>query len=581
MNGNGMRQGAVACLACVCLLAGCSGDSSDRPPQAEIVYPEPGHHATSAPDSVVVEALDDRGVNRVEIFLNDESLSTIRQAPYITRLPLGIYADGRPLVISARAYDTRSQVGEAQSVTITIDPSLQTVPQITSLRPSLEDPLQMRLAWLPWPDAPREFSWQVAWDDGFARIAASGSVADTTVLAPRDHGVFYARVRADGAGGEAGGWSRTARYVDLQAWRTALVLAGSQLGAAIHVAATGSLAILSHGAAGHAVVRTAVQMVTTSAQGDLLQARDILPPAYLPVASLWPRDDLLLLAGWREAHVPFLAGSEGDGGQWIVEPTPLAIGALLQTASGEVLALGADHRADRSGAGGLIATVGDQGVLTIVASFPLAANREVRRAWPRQDGGFVLAGQVLADAGDEPAGIWALGLSAPRDAAPQAVCDVLWNVRLGSADRWLLCGAGDDQRGNFVLAGLAMLAETGGRYGFLAGLDDLGRVRWQVTDRDWHGFAAVAADVDGRWVAAGARRRALGGNRFEFETALRGLSPFGATRWEAVHRAGPDARAWSLAAHPGGGWYVAGARRDGQGVYDIDLLRVDDRGALP
>jgi hypothetical protein len=49
-------------------------------------------------------------------------------------------------------------------------------------------------------------------------------------------------------------------------------------------------------------------------------------------------------------------------------------------------------------------------------------------------------------------------------------------------------------------------------------------------------------------------------------------------RWEIRHASGPDSQGWSLAPHEGGGWWVAGTGT-GNG-FDVDLLRVDDRGAL-
>ena len=85
----------LAACAVLLAVAACGDDDDNQPPTAEIVYPDPGHVYTTAPDSVVVDARDDSGVSRVEITLDGTVISTDRAAPYSTRLPLGRYADGQ------------------------------------------------------------------------------------------------------------------------------------------------------------------------------------------------------------------------------------------------------------------------------------------------------------------------------------------------------------------------------------------------------------------------------------------------------------------------------------------------------
>lgn len=568
--------GLVA-VGSISLLAGCSDDQEDRPPRAEIVYPEPGHHYTSAPDSVVVDATDDRGVARVEIGLDGRLLSTRATRPYSTRLPLGLYADGRPYELSARAYDGRAQTGDAAPITVTIDPQLQTVPQITALGPptDLDEPADdpvLRLAWLPWPHALEHFAWELARDEYFMVSLAAGTTADTSVTVPlASVDLAYARVRAVD-GDEDSGWSRTARHSGLTTWRRHYSLPGPQLGAGIAAAPDGGLRILSHGIAAHQVARAAVQLLAVSPTGDLLATTDLLTDDQPLTASLFAPDGRLYLAGLRADGGALLAaaGAEGDL-LWSVDPGYMHTTGLALAADGTVLVAGADRREGRPG--GVIGSIADGGAVTELLVFPLTAEREVHRAWRRPGGGFVLAGPVAPDVGETAGGIWALGLDAAGE--------VLWNVRLGTAHRWLLRGAGArEDAGQYVLGGIAMRADRRDRYGFLVGLDQDGRIRWQTTDRGWHLFADIRPDTGDRWLATGARRRDIGGGQWEYDVALRGLSAFGATLWEASHRHGRDTQGWSLLPHPDGGWYVAGSRSTDGIEYDVELLCVDDRGDL-
>jgi hypothetical protein len=569
--------GGLAILGAFSLLAACSSDPEDRPPRAEIVYPEPGYHYTSAPDSVVVDAVDDRAVMRVEIRFDGRLLSTRTTRPYSTRLPLGLYADGRPHELRARAYDGRGQTGDAAPITVTIDPQLQTVPQITALGPpaGLDDPPQgpsLRLAWLPWPHPLEHFAWELARDEDFTVNLAAGTTADTVVTVPvTSSDLAYARVRAVGAD-EASGWSRTARHSGLQTWRRHHPLAGPQLGAAITAAPDGELRILSHAVARHQVARASVQLLTVTPAGDLLATSELLAEQQPLTASLFAPDGRLYLAGMREDGGAQLAAASLAGELlWSVDPGFMHTTALAVADDGAVLVFGADRREDRPG--GVIGTVAAGGTVTELLTFPLTVEREVHQAWRRPGGGFVLAGPVAPDTDQPAGGIWAMGLDPTGE--------VLWNVRLGTSHRWLLRGSGArEEAGQYVLGGIAMRADRRDRYGFLVGLDQDGRVRWQVIDRNWHLFTAIMPDAGERWVATGARRRDIGDNQWEYDVALRGLTSWGTTLWEASHRQGRDTQGWCLLAHPDGGWYVGGTRSTDGSEYDVELLRVDDRGDL-
>ena len=129
-----------------------------------------------------------------------------------------------------------------------------------------------------------------------------------------------------------------------------------------------------------------------------------------------------------------------------------------------------------------------------------------------------------------------------------------------------------------MLGGIALVEDFFSRFGFVVGIDADGRIRFQVTDRNWHLFANAYPDAGGRWTVAGVRRRSLDGVTFLYDYGLAGLSAAGARLWQVQHRAGEESQGWCLAPHPNGGWWTAGMRTYDYAEFDVDVLRVDDRG---
>jgi hypothetical protein len=563
----------TACLALLALTA-CSDDDNE-PPSARIAYPEDGAVYTSSPDSVVVDARDDSGVTRVEITLDGAVLSVDREAPFSTRLPLGRYADGQPHTLGARAFDSSAAEGVAPAVTVTIDPALQTIPQIVSLAPDDAISEQLRLSWLRFPGPISRYEWQVAASDAFADTVATGTTSDTTAVLPGSvSDLAYARVRAV-LPARTTDWSRMARHSGVATGRTRYLLPGSQLARRIFEAGDDTLRLLSHGATDHRSRGIATEWLVLDRTGRLVAASRLLPPGDQVLASVQSPDGDLVLAGLRADGPGFVLRASMAGDVTAEQSTDLLEPMALAVRGGQVLALGADP----SGVGGIVARVGADAGLTAQGTFPLEAGRDVRQAWPRADGGWTLAGQLpkIQPDPDEPArypgGFYARGL------APDGSEE--WSLRLGSAHRWLLRGAGADLAGErFVLAGMAVRENPDARYGFLASFAADGRLLWTVTDRNWRYFADVAPAAAGRWAATGVSRRQVGDDRSEDHHGLRGLSPYGASLWEVRHARGTESMGWSLLAHPDGGWWSAGAVTDDGEDFDVDLLRTDDRGAL-
>ncbi len=571
----------LAACAVLLAVAACGDDDDNQPPTAEIVYPDPGHVYTTAPDSVVVDARDDSGVSRVEITLDGTVISTDRAAPYSTRLPLGRYADGQEHVLDATAYDAQGAEGDAGAIRVAIHPSLQTIPQIAGFGPREDGFAEVALRWLTFPGPVTRYEWELAASDAFAEVLAAGDTADTTAVLPLPvDGLAYARVRAVLAD-RVTDWSRTGRYSGLATTRERYVLAGQQLATRIVRAADGTLRILSHGVPHHRVPEAPAQLLQLDAALDLAAVSDLLSPDHQVLASLAgpgdPADDLVL-AGRRLDGTGFVAVVALADGQVTGQQSSaiLAPGALAAR-DGTVHAFGRDLR-DGDVPGGVIATVGPGGALSETATFALESGRDVQRAWPLPDGGWFLAGQLPAvrpdaDEPDEyPGGIWVRGLGA--DGSER------WSVRLGSADRWLLRGGGADASGRHLLTGIAFREDFFSRYGFVACVDATGDLLWTVTDRDWHLFADAEPDAAGRWTVVGARRRSIGDRVWQYDTGLHGFSAHGAPLWEIQHQASHESQGWSLLAHPDGGWWAAGTVTSDGDAYDVDLLRTDDRGAI-
>jgi hypothetical protein len=559
-------------LTALLTVAGCSDDDENQPPRVSIVFPADGYRYDGATSLVEVEATDDGNVPLVELRLDGTVVSSLRDTSQ-TQLPVGRWADGLEHVLEARAHDALGLTGDSTPVTISIDPSLQTIPQVISVGPDPEAGGALEITWLAFPDA-TGYAWEVARTDAFTTVLASGETTDLSVNVPMDDtNLVYVRLRAERAGGFTD-YSRTFRYDGTTGWRQRYPLPGRQLATAILTAPDGSLRLLSHGVinARVGIGAAAVELLAVSAAGELLAANQLLDSTFLPTSHLVDPAGNLVLAGLTTDGGPFLAAFTLDGQAiWQQAPVDLEPTALLMGPDDAIWAVGTDLRSGASG--GVVLEVDPaSGALTERATFALEAGRRVLAAWPRSDEGWVVAGS-LPDFDDlDSGGLFARGLAG--DFATS------WNLRLGEADRWQLRGHGTDGDGQYVLGGIAFVSNPRSRYGFLVNFDDRGRLRWQLGETNWHLYSQIRTTEDGRWTAAGARRRYINSSSWLYDTALRGLSEAGLPLWEIQHRLGEESQAFGLAPHPDGGWYVAGFTTPDRIEYDVDLLRVDDRGEL-
>lgn len=555
-------------------VGGCSDDDENEPPRVSIVFPPDGYRYDGATSSVELDVTDDGNVPLVELRLDGNVVSSLRNTVQ-TQLPVGRWADGLDHVLEARAHDAEGLTGDATPITISFDPSLQTIPQVISAEPDPQGADELVVTWLEFPGAAR-YAWEVARTDAFASLLASGETSELSVRVPLD-GVqlAYVRLRAD-LGSRLTDFSRTVRYDGAVGWRQRFELPGAQLVAAIVTAADGSLRLLSHGMAGESVGSGAapVELLAVSASGELLATHRLLDEAFMPTSHLVGAEQTLLLAGVTTAGEGFLAAAASFDGEllWHTLPPDVEPTALMDGPGGEVWVFGSDRRA--AAAGGVVHVVDPAtGDLSEHATFELEPGRRVYAAWPRSGTGWVVAGSLPADGGDQQAGgVFARGLDEAFASS--------WNLRLGEADQWRWRGHGSDGRGHYVVGGLAVGPSPRNRYGFLFSFDDRGRLRWQFGETGWHLHGQAYATEDERWVVVGSRRRTLDSNHWRRDTALRGLSGAGLPLWEIQHQLGEESQGYCLAPHPDGGWYLGGFTTPNRLEYDADLLRVDDRGEL-
>ena len=169
--------------ATLLVLGGCSEEDENSPPEAIIVFPEDGHHYAAEPGLVEAAVRDDGEVPLVEVRLDGVVVSSLADT-LTTRLPLGRYADGLPHEITVRAYDAEGLTGDAGPITVTIDPALQTVPQIVEVAPAADDATRLQASWLSFPGA-SGYAWEAAPTAEFATLLDSGDTADTAVTVAR------------------------------------------------------------------------------------------------------------------------------------------------------------------------------------------------------------------------------------------------------------------------------------------------------------------------------------------------------------------------------------------------------------
>lgn len=551
---------------------GCSDDDENEPPRVSILFPPEGYRYDGTTSLVELDVTDDGNVPLVELRLDGDVVSSLRDT-LRTQLPVGVWADGLDHVLEARAHDAEGLTGDSTPITISIDPALQTIPQVISVIADPQDAGELQITWLAFPGAVG-YAWEVARTDAFASLLASGETTELTASASLDDTkLAYVRVRAE-LGDGSSAFSRTFRYDGTVGWRHRFEVPGRQLGVDILTAADGSLRLLSHGVinARVGIGAAAVELLAVSATGELLTTHRLLDEAFLPTSHLVDAAGNLLLAGLTAAGDGFLAAFTLDGQLlWQQAPADIEPTALMHAADGAVWVFGTDGRG--AGAGGVIHAIDPgTGDLTEQGTFELEAGRRVLAAWPRSDAGWVVAGTLPDFDSLDDGGVFARGLG--------EALTTTWNLRFGEADRWQWRGHGTDGDGQYVLGGIAFVSNPRSRYGFLVNIDDRGRLRWQLGETNWHLYSQIHRTEDGRWVAVGARRRYVDGNNWLYDTALRGLSDAGLPLWEIQHRLGEESQGFGLTPHPDGGWYVSGFTTPDRLEYDADLLRVDDRGEL-
>jgi thermitase len=107
-----------------------TADNTDEPPQVSITSP-PNGVLVSGTISITASASDDKGVSKVDFFIDAALLATDNSAPYGCSWNTATASDGSH-TIAARATDTKSQTAQ-NTVTVTVD---NTKPVVTIVVPA-------------------------------------------------------------------------------------------------------------------------------------------------------------------------------------------------------------------------------------------------------------------------------------------------------------------------------------------------------------------------------------------------------------------------------------------------------------
>ncbi len=537
----------LACLA-LAVVAGCSDDDLNDPPQIAIVSPGNGDHLIAA-TNVVAEVSDDEGISRVRFTVDDTVLLDDYASPWQVAVPVGEWASGQPVVLGATVWDSDGVARAALPVTVTIDPSLQTVPQLLAFGPAAgTDPPLLAARWLRFPGA-SGYTVQFSRGELFGTVFHEQAVADTQLTTDVvGEGVVYARVRATVIGSPTP-WSRSGRFADIAPLLTAVLQPASQAGAEVALRQAGGYVVVSGPRDDVSIGDVAPELIFLDDAGAVT-GRAALPD----YVTLWSAAPDLYLGGgdWVARH------GLGDGAQvWRVQPagmTPTAVGAAgVPTA---VLAAGGDLADD------LIPTI-------VIVSLASADGAELARATVdletgqtlRQVGGF---GDFCLAAGDiATGGVWVRGIDLVLDRE-------LWRLRLGTGDGLRLRDA-VPVGGDLVLVGDA---DRGGAWA--AAIADDGRVRWLKREVLWIEFAGVATAPDGGVLVTGHARGESGNSELVYGE----LTAAGAWRWNQRRAFTQHVRGLGIAAAADGSVVVVGTALPEGSDWDLLLQRTDDQGDL-
>ncbi len=555
-----------ACLVGVGLvalgtIAGCSSDSNNAPPTIAIVLPADGAAITDSTVVLGADARDDSGVSRVRFSIGGELVATVTAAPWEATAAVGRWASGQPVEVTADVRDDAGVSASADPISITVDPSLQTIPQITSVDADDSGGTSLlRAQWLVFPLA-LDYAYAVARDSLFTDIVLTGTTQDTTVTTTLPAtGVYYVRARANTLS-ETSQWSVPHRYVNLPRFVTTVAVTGNQLGALpVVLADADGLVVLSQAVPRFSdVPDVAPQLLGLTPTAGLSWQQSILAAAQPPVASV--ADDAGLVVAAGDGTVVRFALADGSV-QWQTALTDVTLGALSGDGAGGWLTAGRTTAGD-----GAVIRLDAGGTEQDRIAFALEADRTVRQVWELASGMFVVVGDIT-NSGGSPAGVWLRGLASDGSE--------VWNTRLGTSDAYFLRG-GALRDGRVALAGQSFTSDLARRRGFVATFDAAaGYLRWLTTIGDWTQASAIAPSVGGRWGVTGYWREDDGSTRF----TVGELTDGGRWRWRVTRAMGRQAMGWGVVGDGQGGITAVGAQSNTGTAWDLIVLRADDHGVI-
>jgi hypothetical protein len=110
-------------------------DLSDRePPVVAILSPAAWSEVTGDTLLVKISARDNQGLRRLVCFFNGDSVQTLREAPYLWKLPIANYSGNATLMVEAWDWSGNRTVSDA--ITVSINTPDVTSPEVQILRPA-------------------------------------------------------------------------------------------------------------------------------------------------------------------------------------------------------------------------------------------------------------------------------------------------------------------------------------------------------------------------------------------------------------------------------------------------------------
>lgn len=214
-------------------LCGCSDDPDTQAPTIMFQNLSQDLLITEA-FTVALDVRDDVGVDYVWLFVDGAVIDERASAPWLMEWPMGLWADGQPHQVWARADDAAGNIGYSDTLQVTVSVQVQTAPQPLHPAQGMQtEPESTLFRWLSFAGTD-SYRLQLSPREDFSHLVFETTVEDTTYQLEEElPGVFFWRLAAEIAG-EDPIWSRPLRFHNVATFfRIYPAPSGSFLGTAV------------------------------------------------------------------------------------------------------------------------------------------------------------------------------------------------------------------------------------------------------------------------------------------------------------------------------------------------------------